>query len=95
MSKSLDCVLSFFAVHADDITELINSYCSNKADAIHVYQMVLNDIATHAGKQDFGIETIPINAFHHPGECWQAYAAVTGLLFDAFVKQIDKEEEKA
>ncbi len=95
MNKSLDCALTFIATHADDITELINSYCSNKADAIHVYQMVLNDIATHAGKQDFGIETLPIGAFHHPGECWQAYAAVTGLLFDVLVEQIDKEDEKA
>ena len=80
------------AKNAHEIFAMISEYCSDKMDAILVYQLVVMTVRSGETKEEVERNKFDPAVFVHPSESNLAYYEAMMLYFEAYAAL--KEEEK-
>ena len=80
------------AENAYDIFAMINEYCSDKRDAMLVYQLVVNTVGSGETEEEVERNKFDPAMFVHPSDSNLAYYEAMMLYFEAYAAL--KEEEK-
>ena len=96
-AKTMDTTYGFqlLAENAYDIFSLINSYCSDKRDAMLVYQLVVNTVGSGETEEEVERNKFDPAMFVHPSDSNIAYYETMQLYFAAYDALVERGDRDA